>query len=156
MQAKESGYHVSNKEWDRIVTDILPCSYVANSHDMLWAIDTDHRVIFANDVYLDFIHHATGEELHVGDLIPSPDGNKESAEKWSYFYTRALGGDSFHVITNFTAQKKSQLIDANFIPLLNSNAVIGTACLARSTSTMVLPTDKNTDGLENNSFHSPS
>jgi hypothetical protein len=157
MSAKESGYHVSNKKWDDIVTETLSESYVSSSNDMLWAIDSHRKLVLANDAYLDFIYSMTGTRLHVDDDALTPDANNASMDKWDYFYSRALTGEQFHIITAFASQKKSVLVDANFIPLTNGTETLGTICLARNTSSMIMPrTDGQNDGTENDSFISRS
>lgn len=156
MLTKDSVYITKDRKWDNIIMNTLPESYVANSNDMLWAVDPERRLIFANDAYLDFILRTTGNAVRVDDYSLSPDGNQAMSDKWDYFYDRALNGEQFHIITNFASQQAAMLVDANFIPLISEDHVLGTACLARATSTMILPSILSPGEENNTSFHSHS
>jgi hypothetical protein len=156
MRTTESIHNIKDRKWDNIIMNTLPDSYVANSNDLLWAVDAQRKLIFANDAYLDFILKTTGRKIYVDDYSTSPDGNKAMSDKWDYFYSRALNGEQFHIITNFASQKSAMLVDANFIPLISDDHILGTACLARATSTMIPPSMQASDEEDNTSFHSPS
>ncbi|MCW3126555.1 MAG: domain S-box-containing protein [Bacteroidetes bacterium] len=156
MQPTELTRNVKDPKWDNIVMGTLPDSYVASSNDLFWAVDAQRKLIFANEAYLDFIYQTTGTEVHVDDHSPSPDGNKAMTDKWDYFYNRTLQGEQFHIITNFAAQKTGMLVNANFVPLISDDHIMGAACLARATSSMIPASMLTPNEEENTSFYSQS
>jgi hypothetical protein len=134
MRTIDMPHEVKNATWNHLVYGNLLDAFLSSSHELFWAVDTNKKVILANEAYKQFILQTTGEHLKIDDPVLSAVGDKEIADRWNGFYNRALQGERFSVITNCVALHQPVMIDASFIPLRYQDHVMGTACVARNSA----------------------
>jgi hypothetical protein len=119
-------------DWNYLVFGTLRHAFITSSHDLLWAIDRDKRVIMANEPFKRFVSEMTGTEIRIDDPIVPVINKSATANKWEVLYARALDGEKFSVITSYMTTYEPVLIDATFIPLTEGGKVMGAACIARN------------------------
>lgn len=133
MRTIDMPHEVKSASWNHLVYGNLLDTFLSSSHELLWAIDTNKKIILANEAYKRFVFELTGERVKMdGPVLPVIDDAAMSA-KWDSFYTRALHGEKFNIITNYLSLHEPVMIDTCFIPIVYSDHIMGTACIARNT-----------------------
>lgn len=74
---------------------------INSNKDLLWSIDTDFNLIYANIEFQQLTKTITGHELNVGDSIFTDKLDKKINKEWKGYYKRVLNGESFYVKRNF-------------------------------------------------------
>jgi hypothetical protein len=132
MRTIDMPHEVKSSSWNHLVYGNLLDQFLSTSHELLWAVDTNKKIILANEAFKRFIYEMTGEDIHIDDPALPQVNDREMAMRWDNFYTRALNGEKFNVITNYLSNRKPVMIDTSFIPIIYSDHVMGTACIARN------------------------
>ena len=125
MEAKTPG-------WNRLVLGNLPDTLDSSEHQLIWAIDSHKRITLANEAFKRFVYELTGEKVHMNDHVLPECSDGAMRARWDSFYTRALSGEKFNVICNYLSVAEPVMINASFIPIVESNNIMGTACVARN------------------------
>ena len=120
--------------WDKLAFGTLPDSFKTHKHELIWVIDTRKKIILANGAYIRFVYELTGELIHIYDDVLPPMTDANMTAKWDNLYTRALRGEKFNVITNYMTTGEPVIIDTSFIPIIDSDHIMGTACVARNSN----------------------
>lgn len=103
-------------------------------HDIIWSVDTNMRLITANDAFVEMIKAFTGEIIKEGDEVLVKEFGDERLEKWKRNYERALNGERFNVsneqynpITQATRYSSISLS-----PMTNEDgSIFGVACYSQ-------------------------
>lgn len=104
---------------------------INTTKDLMWSIDTDMRLITANDGFLSLMQQFSGQELKPGDLILQPTFySEEENDFWSEKYNRVLSGESYSEIIH-REEPQDYWIDISFNPIMENDKVIGVACYSR-------------------------
>ena len=103
---------------------------INSSNNTYFAMDTDYRVILANNV-LKQRFAESGSSLNVGDnILNRMDG--EAKEKWKARYDRALQGESFSIEEPRHLGDKTLYLRAHCEPIKNEEEkIIGAAVVSR-------------------------
>ena len=67
------------------------------SKDLIWIVDLDYKLIYANKKYLNTIKILTGKEHQLQESAFLEVFGKDYIEKWKSYYIRAFSGESFEV-----------------------------------------------------------
>ncbi|MEB2782039.1 PAS domain S-box protein [Algoriphagus sp. C2-6-M1] len=117
-------------------------SFIEQSLDLYWIIDSTLSITFANASYKNVIKSFTGKELQEGDPVIVEEFGEEYKIKWKKFYARALFGEIFEIQESFynPESKTEEFSIIRFNPIKNSEGrVIEVACHSRDiTSTIRL------------------
>jgi hypothetical protein len=132
MRTRDLPHEVKNSNWNQLVYGNLLEAFMSNSQEMLWAVDTNKKIILANEAYKRFVYELTGEQVKINDPALPQVSDAAMASRWDNFYNRALKGEKFNIICNYLSNRKPAMIDTSFIPLVFSDHIMGTACIARN------------------------
>ena len=131
MKITDVPHEVKHAGWNNLVFGNLLDAFIVHSHELLWAIDANKKIILANEAYKRFVYQLTGDHVKIDDPVVPDHSDLEMRDRWDLFYTRALRGEKFNVITNYISKDVPVMVDASFIPIMDHNHVMGTACIAR-------------------------
>jgi hypothetical protein len=132
MRTIDMPHEVKSASWNHLVYRNLLDTFMSSNHELLWAVDKSKRVILANGAYKSFVFELAGEEVKMDDPVLPQCSDIEMTEKWDHFYTRALQGEKFSVITNYLSKHGQAMIEACFMPICYSDHIMGAACIART------------------------
>jgi len=104
---------------------------INNTHDLMWSVDTDLKLITCNDAFNKVIEMMSGKPLVKGEDILSTQFTPEQVERYKIFYQRALSGETFTIIDHFEGPVQIWT-EISFYPIRQEGAVIGTACFSRN------------------------
>jgi hypothetical protein len=132
MMTFEMPIEAKTPNWNQLVLGNLPGTFTDSEFQLIWAIDSEKRIILANEAYKRFVYELTGEKVKINDHVLPKFSDDAMRARWDSFYTRALRGEKFNVITNYLLIGEPVMINASFIPIVESNNIMGTACVARN------------------------
>lgn len=69
--------------------------------DLVWAVDNNFYLVYANSAYLNLIKEVTGVEKELNTPIFVEGFGAGYIEKWKLYYQRALSGENFEIEENF-------------------------------------------------------
>ncbi|GMQ29596.1 PAS domain S-box protein [Algoriphagus confluentis] len=114
--------------------------YFEQSKDLIWMIDPELKLIYANQAYLELMQKVTGKEKKLNESVLIEGFGSGYVEKWAAYYHKALSGAQFELEEHFL-HPESQEISYNqvvFNPVLEENGqVVSVACLSRDISRIV-------------------
>ncbi len=126
-------YIEQQKNFERYNTEAL----INNTSEMIWSIDTDFRLVAANQAFLQSFGQQTGLILKQGDHVMLHEYFSEDfINYWRGLYERALTGESFlHEIHSPHLKGQSgEWSEVSFHPIKNEKQIIGVACYGRDVS----------------------
>ena len=131
MRITDIPHEVKHAGWNKLIFGNLLDAFIIHSSELLWAVDINKRIILANEAYKQFVFQLTGEHIHIDDPVVPVYSDTEMSTRWNQFYTRALSGEKFNVISNYLSKQVPVMVNASFIPIMDHDHVMGTACIAR-------------------------
>jgi len=101
-----------------------------STHDMMWSIDREFRLITFNSAFEESIKAITGIAVEAGTLLLNEKFDDQIIDPYRTFYNRALSGETFTEIIDheLTGIHWSEV---SFYPIYSSDHVVGTACFLR-------------------------
>lgn len=132
MRTKEKPKEVKNATWNQLIYGNLLDTFLSNTNEMLWAIDTNKRIMMANEAYKRFVYELTGEHVKINDPVLPQVSDMALTSRWDYLYTRALKGEKFNAICSYFSGRRPSMLNTRFIPIVFSDQVMGSACIARN------------------------
>ena len=108
---------------------------INSTEDLIWSVDTEIKLVAANNAFLQSMEAATGAMLKPGDELLIPDIFPTSLLAfWKKCYRRTLAGESFKEETYSPQINNSPASwrDATFNPIIKDEKVIGIACYSRN------------------------
>jgi PAS domain S-box-containing protein len=75
--------------------------YLDQTKDLVWAVDKNLDLVFANRAYLNLMKEVTGVEKELNTPILVEGFGEGYIEKWNAYYLRALSGESFEIEEHF-------------------------------------------------------
>jgi PAS domain S-box-containing protein len=119
---KEKEFNIRNTE-----------ALINSTHDLIWSIDTEKRLIIGNNSFLKFIEIHTGKKLGPGVELLKVDYFSEAEIKhWDALYSRALSGESFSVINSLKTESGEIWSETYFDPILQNDTVLGAAMYTKN------------------------
>lgn len=107
---------------------------------LIWVIDLDFRLIYANETYQSFMSETIGFKKIIGDSAFIKEFGKEDIEKWRAYYTRAIGGELFEIIEHFYHPEldENEYNQISFKPIYgDDNNIFAVACESREITQIV-------------------
>lgn len=104
---------------------------INNTRDLIWSIDTDHRLITSNLAFDKVVRQMSGNTLLKGTDILSWGFSEFELKRYQEFYRRGLSGEAFTEIIH-TPGKNDLWSEISFYPIYKNKAVIGLACFSRN------------------------
>ncbi|MEO1448083.1 MAG: PAS domain-containing protein, partial [Bacteroidota bacterium] len=128
---------------------------IDSSPDLIWAIDEDRCLLFANQAFIYLMKELTGVELKPGMLLSDLQAEASiDRHRWQSYYSRAFSGKTFTVEEeNLNEAGKTQLTEIFFQPLLTGETVTGVTVWAKD-QTEVFEQRNLLKGVMNASQHS--
>mgnify|MGYP001031691765 CR=1 FL=1 len=98
--------------------------------DLIWMVDHQLYLVYANKAYLDLMKEVTGVEKELNTPILVDGFGQGYIEKWRGYYERALSGDTFTIEEHFfhPVGKEMQYGHISFSPIKNDEGKIN--CVA--------------------------
>ncbi|MDO1512605.1 PAS domain S-box protein [Maribacter confluentis] len=114
---------------------------INNTKDLLWSVDTEYRLIMANNAYHELIRDNIGYQFNVGDVVFSENFDDDINNKWRNNYARALNGEQFSIKGKFYNPVKLRTTYGltSFNPLYDNNGkLLGLTCYSKDITSEVL------------------
>ncbi|MBC7540341.1 MAG: PAS domain S-box protein, partial [Bacteriovorax sp.] len=110
------------------------------SNDLIWAVDYNLLLVYANKAYLNLIKEVTGVEKELNTPILVEGFEEKFIEKWKSYYQRALSGENFDIEEDHynSKTKEIQYKHISFFPLRDQNGEIQTVACRSTDITQVI------------------
>jgi PAS domain S-box-containing protein len=121
------------KNFERYNTEAL----INNTSEMIWSIDTEFKLVAANQAFLQSFKQQTGLTVQEGDHVMLDEYfSKEFIDYWRSLYERSIGGESFlhEVHSPHLKGQAGEWSEVSFHPIRNEEKIIGVACYGRDVS----------------------
>ncbi|HSI76116.1 MAG TPA: PAS domain S-box protein [Lunatimonas sp.] len=112
------------------LTDLL----IDNSKDLIWVVDSEFKLVYANASYLNLIRKITGKENGLNESIFVEGFGEDVIEKWKSYYYRALKGEHFETEENFYNPDTQDIAygQTTFFPIVeDTNQVLTVVCQSK-------------------------
>lgn len=103
---------------------------INNTQDLIWLVDSDLKILSANQSFYKTVKKGTGRSIHKGDEILQCIKEEKQREKWNTYYQRALQG-RYQIVEHEVSADGEKYIETNFNPIISGKKVIGVGCVAR-------------------------
>ncbi|CAN5589239.1 hypothetical protein BH11BAC3_BH11BAC3_07190 [soil metagenome] len=110
------------------------------SQDLIWMVDPEFRLIYANKAYINFNREMAGVEIKLNEPTLFESFDKGYIEKWEAYYSRALKSECFEVEEQYPdpAKKEIQYRQITFEPLKGSDdKIVAVACQSKDITRIV-------------------
>lgn len=135
----------------------LPNILLDQSQDLVWMIDTDYKLIYANKSYFSLIKKMTGVEKKLNEIVfidsPADDFGDVVVAKWKAYYQRAFEGELFEIEEKYFNVEKNedQYTKVTFKPLKDENDnIFSIACQSEDVTRYVGKSLENQKQIEKN------
>jgi len=118
MNAKESNF--------------IAKSIIEGIGELVWAIDINKILIFANEVYKQKIKSLTGVAPKIGDPVIVNFKEDDFKEDWDEFYNRGLQGERFVIEKESYLNGDFFYMEINFLPIIEDGKITGLTCYFRN------------------------
>ena len=108
---------------------------INNTHDMMWSVDTEFKLINCNQKFSRLIKAISGSNIHKGDDVRDIGFSKERQENYTVFLNRAFAGENF-TETEFVKGVRDLWFQVSYHPIRNGGQVVGSACHSRNITAM--------------------
>jgi PAS domain S-box-containing protein len=103
---------------------------INNTHDLLWSVDRDFKLITSNEAFDKMVKAMSGKTVEKGSGILARGFSKEQQNRFRKYYERAFSGESFTEI-EYADSPDDFVSEISFYPIYNGDTVIGAACFSR-------------------------
>ncbi|WP_179020118.1 PAS domain S-box protein [Winogradskyella forsetii] len=114
--------------------------FVEQSKDLIWMINPNFDLIFANKAYLSLMKQITGQDKKLNDTVFGECFGEDYIKKWKAYYKRALNGETFEVEDHLlnTEKEKIQYSYITFKPITDeNNDIVSVACQSKDITRLV-------------------
>lgn len=149
----EPQYHKSTQEKKLnerkafVETLVRQKALINGTQDLIWSVDTELRVIIANQHFADMIQAITGKAIEEGDNVLVKEFGQLRLARWKKYYERALKGEQFSIKEEIynPAQEAMQYSLISLSPMFDDeNRLFGVACYSKD----ITPDTLNLQALE--------
>ena len=113
---------------------------IEQSKDLIWVINHDFYLVYANTAYLNLMKTVTGQEKKLDELVFVEGFGEGYILKWKAYYSRALNGEEFEIEEHFynAETNEVQYSQVTFKSLRNeTEEIIAIACQSRDITRLV-------------------
>nr|MBC7613544.1 PAS domain S-box protein [Pseudopedobacter sp.] len=110
------------------------------SKDLIWMIDIDLKLVYANKSYLNLMKAMTGVEKKLNEPILVEGFGEGYIEKWTLYYNRAIEGEYFEIEEHYSHPETNEIQygQITFKPLTgDNNKIVAVACQSRDITRIV-------------------
>lgn len=118
----------------------LPDLFLKESNDLIWMINSDFKLMYANNAYLALMKQVTGKEKKLHESVLVEGFGEGYIEKWTTYYEKALKGEHFEIEEHYAhpATSEIQYGQIVFNPVRNEEGqVVAVACQSRDITRIV-------------------
>ena len=110
------------------------------SKDLVWMINLDFQLIYANKAYLSLMRKITGVEKKLNESVLVEGLGAGDIEQWKTYYNRALKGESFEIEEHYNHPESNEIqySQVTFEPLTgDDHKIFAIACQSRDGTALV-------------------
>ena len=110
------------------------------SKDLVWVINLDFQLIYANKAYLNLLRKITGMEKKLNESVLVEGFGAGDIEQWKTYYNRALKGESFELEEHYNHPESNEIqySQVTFEPLTgDDDKIFAIACQSRDGTALV-------------------
>jgi PAS domain S-box-containing protein len=111
----------------------LSTLFLEQSSDLIWMIDQNFNLVYANQAYLSLMKEVTGEEKKLNEPIFAEGFGAGYIQKWKAYYQRAIEGEHYEIEEHFYHPKTNEIqySHVTFKPIVGDNQkIVAVACQA--------------------------
>lgn len=97
---------------------------IDNNDDLIWSIDTQYRLIVANELFHARISAAIGHPFVHGQSVLDAKLPRDARDEWQGYYDRALRGEVFAIEVGTRFHREQRLFDYRFRPIRTAQGEI--------------------------------
>ena len=108
--------------------------FLDQSKDLVWIVNLDFQLIYANQTYFNFMEDVTGAEKKLNESAFIDCFGKDDIKTWTTYYKRAFSDEYFEVEEHFYNEKSGEIQynQVTFEPLRgNDQKIFAVACQSR-------------------------
>jgi PAS domain S-box-containing protein len=113
---------------------------VDQSKNLIWMIDPDFNLVYANKSYLNLMKEMTGVEKKLNEPILVEGFGEGYIEKWTAYYQRALKGECFEIEEHYYRLESNEIQfgQITFTPLAGDEGkIVAVSCESRNITRLV-------------------
>ena len=130
ISEKKKEEHLKKMEFNNLK------ALINNTHDYIWSIDRDYKLISSNKAFDNIVKLMTGRTLEKGSEALSTGFSEEQVLRYKKYYERAFLGETFvveeHAVEMHSSTPYDFWTEISFNPIVNEGIVVGTACFSRN------------------------
>ena len=113
---------MNNKQYSELLLN--------QTKDLIWMIDPNFNLVYANEAYLELMKSVTGNEKKLNEPVFVEGFGKGYIEKWKAYYQRALSGEDFTIEEHFfhPGNNQTQYGHISFSPIKDKEGKVN--CVA--------------------------
>ncbi|TGL35805.1 PAS domain S-box protein [Leptospira perdikensis] len=114
---------------------------INGTSDLIWSLDSNFRLIAANQSFLDVMGFLLGSVAKEGDSVLILNQGEAFYEKWKGYYERGLSGETFKTYERFLSPitGKEEHREVFFNPIRNTNQdITGLACFSKDITDLMV------------------
>ena len=114
--------------------------YNDKSKDLIWMVDHEFRLIYANKTYLNFMEEVVGTKKTLNDSALLEHLGEDDMKKWKGYYKKALDGTYFEIEEHYFNPKLNdiQFRQTIFEPIINEdNDLVTVACRSKDITRLI-------------------
>jgi len=116
------------------------------SKDLIWVINADLKLVYANKTFLSFMKAVTGVDQKLNEAILVEGFGEGYNEKWNSYYNRAFKGEFFEIEEQYVNPESNeiQFSQITFEPLTEDNdKIFAVACQSRDITRLIKLSETN-------------
>lgn len=109
----------------------LSTLFLDQSNDLIWIIDPDFLLVYANQAYLNLMEEVSGKKKRINEPLFTEGFVESYTQNWREYYKRAFGGEYFEVEDQFFNPNKNEALYSTitFKPIKGENSeIVAVAC----------------------------
>ncbi len=114
-----------------------------NTQEVIWVVDNNYCLIFANKAYKQAVIATGGENIEIGQSVLTDKYSKEEIGFWKVNYDRCLSGEKFVIERESIMENGGYYLENSLEPIRDENEnIIGVIVISRDISERKLAEDK--------------
>jgi PAS domain S-box-containing protein len=135
--------HITKASYTKHQRDRYAWSIMNNSPEMIWAVNTEYKLLFFNEAFRSSIKLFSGHDCRLGDDVLAIDMAEDNS-KWKELYNKALRGITFTFQDTISVAIGIASYENSFQPLKSpkSGKIEGVTCVSRDITWKVVQEKK--------------
>lgn len=105
---------------------------INTTNDLIWSLDTDYRLLSANNSYIAIIKQFTGRAINIGDRVIDTNVPAEQVTLWKGYFDRAFDGEQVTAVDEYElGGNSSSYWETSFNPIVDEHgSIMGVSCFS--------------------------